>query len=152
MHEVVTARTIVAKRVLDAPRQLVWRAFTEPAQLACWWGPPGWSTDPAEVSMDVQPGGEFRVNSVSDEGERMPVVAVYREVAEPKRLVIEEPGDGNWHEGAVTEVTFTELGDDRTELVLRSTVRTTEEMARHAEGGMNASLDRLAELLAGSER
>jgi uncharacterized protein YndB with AHSA1/START domain len=152
MHEAVTAQAIVVKRVLAAPRELVWRAFTEPVQLASWWGPPGWSTDPAEVSMDVRPGGEFRVISTSDEGERMPVVAVYREVAEPGRLVMEEPADGSWHEGAVTEVTLTELADGRTELVLRSTIHTTEEMARNAEGGMNASVGRLAELVSGGGR
>jgi uncharacterized protein YndB with AHSA1/START domain len=104
------------------------------------------------VSMDVRPGGDFSVVSVSDEGERMPVVAVYREVAEPERLVMEESAEGNWHDGAVTEVTLTELGDGRTELELRSTIHTTEEMARHAEGGMKASVDRLAELLAGTGR
>jgi uncharacterized protein YndB with AHSA1/START domain len=152
MNEAVTARSIVVKRVLAAPRELVWRAFTEPGQLASWWGPPGWSTDPAEVSMDVRPGGEFSVVSLSDAGERMPVVAVYREVAEPERLVLEEPADGNWHEGAVTEVTFTELGDGRTELVLQSTIHTTDEMARHAEGGVKASVDRLAELVSGGRK
>jgi uncharacterized protein YndB with AHSA1/START domain len=152
MNEAVTARAIVVKRVLAAPRELVWRAFTEPGQLASWWGPPGWSTDPAEVSMDVRPGGEFSVVSLSDEGERMPVVAVYREVAEPDRLVLEEPAEGNWHEGAVTEVTFTELGDGRTELVLQTTINTTEEMARNAEAGVSASVNRLEEHLAGSVR
>jgi uncharacterized protein YndB with AHSA1/START domain len=152
MPEAATAREITVTRVLDAPRELVWSAFTEPGQLASWWGPPGWSTDPAEVTMDVRAGGEFSLTSVSDEGERMPVVAVYREVAEPERIVLEEPAESNWHEGAITEVTFTDLGDGRTELMLRTTVQTTGEMARHAEGGMNASVERLAELVAGGGR
>ena len=152
MPEAVTARVITVTRVLDAPRELVWSAFTEPGQLARWWGPPGWSTDPADVAMDVRPGGEFSITSVSDEGERMPVVAVYRAVAEPERIVMEEPAESNWHEGAITEVIFTDLGDGRTELVLRSTIRTSDEMIRQAEGGMNASVDRLAELVAGGGR
>jgi uncharacterized protein YndB with AHSA1/START domain len=152
MPDAATVRVITIRRVLDAPRELVWSAFTEPGQLANWWGPPGWSTDPGEVTMDVRPGGEFSVMSVSDGGERMPVVAVYREVAEPERLLMEEPAEGNWHEGAVTEVTFTDLGDRRTELVLRTTIHTSEEMARPAERGMNASVDRLAALVAGSAR
>jgi uncharacterized protein YndB with AHSA1/START domain len=152
MPEAVTAREITVKRVLDAPRELVWSAFTEPGQLASWWGPPGWSTDPAEVTMDVRPGGEFSITSVSDAGERMPVVAVYRAVAEPERIVMEEPAESNWHEGAITEVIFTDLGDGRTELVLRSTIHTTDEMIRQAEGGMNASVDRLAELVAAAGR
>jgi uncharacterized protein YndB with AHSA1/START domain len=138
--------------VLDAPRELVWSAWTDAGQLARWWGPPGWSTDPAEVMMDVRPGGELSLTSTSDQGERMPVVAVFREVEEPARLVMSEPAEGNWHEGALIEVTFTDLGAGRTELVLRSTIHTSEEMARHAEGGMEASLARLAELLTGGGR
>jgi uncharacterized protein YndB with AHSA1/START domain len=152
MPEAVTAREITVRRVLDAPRELVWNAWTDAGQLARWWGPPGWSTDPAEVTMDVRPGGELRLTSVSDQGERMPVVAVYREVDQPARLIMEEPSEGNWHEGALTEVTFTDLGDARTELVLRTTIHTSEEMARHAEGGMHASVARLAELVAGGGR
>jgi uncharacterized protein YndB with AHSA1/START domain len=152
MPEAVTAREITIRRVLDAPRKLVWSAWTEAGQLARWWGPPGWSTDPAEVMMDVRPGGELSLTSTSDQGERMPVVAVFREVEEPARLVMSEPAEGNWHEGALIEVTFTDLGAGRTELVLRSTIHTSEEMARHAEGGMEASLARLAELLTGGGR
>jgi uncharacterized protein YndB with AHSA1/START domain len=152
MPEAVTAREITIRRVLDAPRKLVWSAWTEAGQLARWWGPPGWSTDPAEVTMDVRPSGKLSLTSTSDQGERMPVAAVYREVEEPARLVLEEPSEGNWHEGALTEVTLTDLGDGRTELVLRTTIHTSEEMARHAEGGMKASVERLAELVAGAGR
>jgi uncharacterized protein YndB with AHSA1/START domain len=150
MTESVRAQEITVTRVLEAPRELVWRAFTEPDRLARWWGPPGWSTDPAEITIDLRPGGEFRLTSVSDEGERMPVAAVLREVSAPERLVMEEPAEGNWHEGAVTEVRLTELGDGRTELVLRSTIRTGAEMASHAEAGVEASVARLAALVEGA--
>jgi uncharacterized protein YndB with AHSA1/START domain len=149
MSEAVAAQEITVRRVLEAPRELVWKAFTEPGRLARWWGPPGWSTDPADVTMDVRPGGEFSLTSVSDEGERMPVAAVYREIVEPERLVMEEPSEGNWHDGSVTVVSLTDLGDGRTELVLTSTIQTTAEMARHAAGGVDASVGRLAELVAG---
>jgi uncharacterized protein YndB with AHSA1/START domain len=104
------------------------------------------------VTMDVRPGGEFSLTSVSAEGERMPVAAVYREIVEPERLVMEEPSEGNWHDGSVTVVSLTDLGDGRTELVLTSTIQTTAEMARHAEGGVNASVGRLAELVSGGGR
>jgi uncharacterized protein YndB with AHSA1/START domain len=152
MPDAVTAREITIRRVLHAPRELVWGAWTEASQLAAWWGPPGWSTDPAEVTMDVRPGGKLSVTSTSDRGERMPVLAFYREVDEGARLVLEEPAEGNWHEGAVVEVTFKDLGDGRTELVLRSTIHASEEMALRAERGMTASVDRLAEHLAGAGR
>jgi uncharacterized protein YndB with AHSA1/START domain len=149
MVEHATAQDIEIKRVYDAPRELVWRAWTEPEQLVCWWGPPGWSTALDTVTMEVRPGGAFRLTSVSDRGEEMPIAGVYREVVEPERIVLEEPSDENWHEGALTEVTFRDLGGGRTEVVLRTTLQTTDEMRKNAERGMRATLDRLAGHLGG---
>ena len=148
MTETATAREITITREYDAPRELVWRAWTEPDQLASWWGPRGWSTAADGVVMDVRPGGAFRVTSTGEDGGRMTVEGVYREVAEPERLVLEEDGAGAWHEGAVSEVTLTDLGDGRTRMDFRSTIRTTAEMASHAEAGLAATFDRLAEHLA----
>jgi uncharacterized protein YndB with AHSA1/START domain len=148
MTETATAREITITREYDAPRELVWRAWTEPDQLASWWGPRGWSTAADEVVMDVRPGGAFRVTSTGGEGERMTVEGVYREVAEPERLVLEEDGAGAWHEGAVSEVSLIDLGDGRTRMDFRATIRTTAEMASHAQAGLASSLDRLAEHLA----
>jgi uncharacterized protein YndB with AHSA1/START domain len=147
MTEAATAQEITITRVYDAPRDLLWRAWTEPTELVQWWGPSGWSTPIETVTMDVRPGGEFRLTSTSDEGEEMPVVGVYREVVEPERLVLEEPAEGSWHEGSVSTVTFTDVGGGRTEMVLQATINTTQEMGRHAEGGMRATLDRLADHL-----
>jgi uncharacterized protein YndB with AHSA1/START domain/predicted enzyme related to lactoylglutathione lyase len=147
MTEAMQPQQITVTRVLDAPREIVWRAFTEPERLARWWGPPGWSTDAADVTIDARPGGKFKVTSVSDDGQRMPVAGVYREVVRPERLVMEEPAEANWHDGAVTEVTLTDAGEGRTELVLRSTVHTSAEMARNAERGVEGSVGRLAALV-----
>jgi uncharacterized protein YndB with AHSA1/START domain len=144
MTEATTAQEITISRVYDAPRELVWRAWTEPEELVQWWGPKGWSTPIETVTMDVRPGGEFRLTSTSDQGEQMPVVGVYREVVEPERLVLEEPAEGSWHEGSMSAVTFADLGGGRTEMVLRATINTTEEMRRNAERGMHDTLDRLA--------
>ena len=149
MAEADEAREIVIARVFDAPRELVWREWTEPGRLAAWWGPRGWSTPPEEVEMDVRPGGAFRVTSVPDEGgPGMTTRGVYREVVEPERLVFEEAAAGAWHGGAVTVVTFADLGDGRTEVVLRATIRTTGEMRDAAAAGLSSALDRLAERLA----
>jgi uncharacterized protein YndB with AHSA1/START domain len=147
MTETATAQEIEIIRVYDAPRELVWRAWTEPEQLVCWWGPSGWSTPLETVTMEVRPGGAFRLTSVSDEGAEMPVVGVYREVVEPERLVLEEPPEHAWHEGSLSVVTFTDLGGGQTEVVLRATVQTTREMRQAAERGMRGTLDRLAEHL-----
>ena len=148
MTDTATAQEIEITRVYDAPRELVWSAWTEPEQLVQWWGPPGWSTPLETVTMDVRPGGDFRLTSVSDEGTEMPVVGVYREVVEPERLVLDEPAEGSWHEGAESAVTFTDLGDRRTEVVIRATIQTTDEMRQSAERGMRATFDRLGEHLA----
>jgi uncharacterized protein YndB with AHSA1/START domain len=148
MTETTTAHQIEITRVYDAPRELVWRAWTVPEELVQWWGPSGWSTPLETVTMEVRPGGTFRLTSISDEGAEMPVVGVYREVAEPERLVLEEPPEHAWHEGAVSTVSFTDLGEGRTEVALRATIQTTDEMRLNAERGMNGTLDRLAEHLA----
>lgn len=148
MTEAVTAHEVTIRRVLDAPREAVWKAWTEPAQLAAWWGPSGWSTPPENVALDVRPGGTLRITSVSDhDGSEMTAVGTFTEVAEPERLAFDEAPEDSWHEGATSSVTFADLGDGRTEMVLRSTIHTTDEMIVHAEAGMNGSVDRLAELL-----
>jgi uncharacterized protein YndB with AHSA1/START domain len=148
MTQAATAQEITIRRVFDAPRELVWKAWTEPDQLVEWWGPPGWSTALSTVTMEVRPGGDFRLTSVNEEGAEMPVVGVYREVVAPERLVLEEPAGDNWHEGAVSVLNLTDLGDGRTELVLQSTIQTTDEMRITAEAGVKASIDRLAGYLA----
>jgi uncharacterized protein YndB with AHSA1/START domain len=148
MSGAVTAHEVTITRVLEAPREAVWRAWTEPGQLAVWWGPAGWSTAPGGVAIDLRPGGVMRVTSVSDEdGSEMTTVGTFSEVVEPERLAFDEASEDSWHDGATSTVTFTDLGDGRTEMVLRSTIHTTDEMIVHAEAGMNGSVDRLAELL-----
>jgi uncharacterized protein YndB with AHSA1/START domain len=147
MTETTTAQEIEITRVYEAPRELVWRAWTEAEELVRWWGPPGWSTPLETVTMDVRPGGEFRLISLSDEGLEMPVVGVYREVVEPERLVLDEPAEQAWHEGAESVVTFTELGDGRTEVAIRATIQTTDEMRVNAERGMRETFDRLGDHL-----
>jgi uncharacterized protein YndB with AHSA1/START domain len=148
MTETATAQEIEITRVYDAPRELLWRAWTEPEELVQWWGPPGWSTPLETVTMEVRSGGDFRLTSVSDKGAEMPVVGVYREVVEPERLVLDEPAEHGWHEGAESVVTFTDLGGGRTEVVIRATIQTTDEMRANAEQGMKATFDRLGDHLA----
>jgi uncharacterized protein YndB with AHSA1/START domain len=149
MTEAVTAHEITVVRVLDAPREQVWKAWTEPQQLARWWGPREWRTPAENVTIDPRPGGTMRVTSVSDEdGAEMTTTGVFRELVEPERLVFEEASEDAWHEGAESVMTLEDLGDGRTEMVLRSTVYTTDELRVQAEAGMRTSLDRLAEVLA----
>jgi uncharacterized protein YndB with AHSA1/START domain len=147
MTEAATAHEITVRRVFDAPREAVWDAWTKPEQLAAWWGPRDWPTSPENVLIDLRVGGTMRVTSVSPEGSEMTTVGMLTEVVEPERLSFEEPSENAWHEGATSTVTFTDLGDGRTEMVLRSTIHTTADMIAQAEAGMNEGFDRLAELL-----
>jgi uncharacterized protein YndB with AHSA1/START domain len=148
MPETATAQVITITRILDAPRELVWKAWTEPEQLACWWGTRGWSTPPERITMDVRPGGSFRLTSVCDEdGRTMATEAVYLEVVEPERLSFSEAPREDCHEGAVGTVSLTELGDGRTEMVFHSTIQTTGELGGNAQTGLERAFDRLAEHL-----
>jgi uncharacterized protein YndB with AHSA1/START domain len=128
-------RRISITRVLDAPREEVWRAWTEPERIAQWWGKRGWSTPVSSVELDVRPGGVFRLNSINDDdGREMPLDTVYREVVEPERLVF-----------GTSSVTFTDLGDGRTEMRFEATVAA--DVADAAAGGLASAFDRMEELL-----
>jgi uncharacterized protein YndB with AHSA1/START domain len=128
--------------VFDAPRERVWRAWTEPAELARWWGKRGWTTPPESVTMDVRPGGEFSLLSVSDEdGREMRLDTTYHEIVEPERLRFGE-----------ATVTLIDLWDGRTEMVYRTTTEMTDEIRRRAAGGLASAFDRLAEQLSTYER
>jgi uncharacterized protein YndB with AHSA1/START domain len=132
-----SAREITITRVFDAPRELVWKAWTEPEQLSRWWGKRGWSTPVETITMDVRPGGAFRLTSIHDgDGREMSLDSVYEEVVEPERLVF-----------AHGSVTFTDLGDGRTEMIFNTTMHTTAAIRAAAEGGLASAFDRLAEQL-----
>jgi uncharacterized protein YndB with AHSA1/START domain/catechol 2,3-dioxygenase-like lactoylglutathione lyase family enzyme len=141
MTETRTVQEIRITRVYDAPRERVWRAWTEPAEIARWWGKRGWSTPPESVTIELRPGGAFRLNSINDaDGSELPLDAVYRELVEPERLVFGT-------EEHVGTVTFTDLGDGRTEMAFHTTMVASDELRARAEAGMRSAFDRLAESL-----
>lgn len=151
MTETTAAREITLTRVFEAPRELVWRAWTEPERLTHWWGRRGWTAPLETISMDVRPGGEFRLTSVrATDGAEMRQQGVYREVVAPERLVFAEGADAgaSGSEGTVTVVTFADLGDGRTEMILHATVHTTPEILDRMSAGMSSAFERLAETLA----
>jgi uncharacterized protein YndB with AHSA1/START domain len=89
---VITAsdREIVLTRTFDAPRELVWRAWTDPAQVVKWWGPFGFTT--TTESMDVRPGGQWQHTMHGPDGTEYPNTSVYVEVVQPERLVYRHGG------------------------------------------------------------
>lgn len=84
---------LVITRIFDAPREVVYRAFVDPDQLARWFGPVGWSVPRESVSVDARTGGHYRCTMVSDEDPalRSGVNATFTEVVENELLVGEEP-------------------------------------------------------------
>lgn len=99
--------TIVVTRTIDAPRELVWLAFTDPVHAGKWWGPNGFTT--TTTRMDVRPGGAWEFTMHGPDGRDWPNKITYREVEKPKRLVYVHGDDG---EDALfnTVVTFSEDG------------------------------------------
>lgn len=83
----LATRSIVTTRVFDAPRELVYRMWTEPAHLTKWWGPTGFSLTMEE--MDVRPGGQWRFVMHGPDGRDYSNHSVYLEVVPLERLVYE---------------------------------------------------------------
>jgi uncharacterized protein YndB with AHSA1/START domain len=145
--EGMTRRQQTYSRVFDAPRELVWKAWTEPEQLALWWGPSGISTPLESIEVDLRPGGVFRLMMVSDaDGTEFPTEMEFREVAEPERIVFAWEAQRGLGAGQVT-VTFRDLGD-KTEVTSHYDGYTTDEIAADAEVGWNQQLEKLSEALA----
>ena len=82
-----TARDVVLTRWFDAPVDRVWRAFTDPDELAQWYGPQGVSVDRDTVDVDPRPGGAWALTMVVGD-RRMPLSGTVTEVREPHLLVV----------------------------------------------------------------
>jgi len=144
-------RELALTRVFDAPRRLVFDAWTKPELLKRWLlGPGGWSLPVCDVDLKV--GGAFRFVWRHTKGKEMGMGGVYREVSPPERLVHTEKFDESWYPGeAVITVTFAEQAGKTT---VTTTILYESREARDAvlaspmEGGVAQSYDRLAELLA----
>lgn len=105
-------------RIFDAPRRLLWQAWTEEADAATWWHPRGISIKPGSVAVDARPGGRYAYTMVNDaDGSEYPTAGIYREVVEPERLVFTwaSPGDDDATAPVIT-VALRELDGDRTEM------------------------------------
>jgi uncharacterized protein YndB with AHSA1/START domain len=78
-------RVLEIERIFDAPRSLVFKAWTEPEHLVHWYGPRGFTLP--SCKLDLRPGGSWRSCMLSPEGREYWVKGVYREILEPERLV-----------------------------------------------------------------
>lgn len=141
-------REIVMTRVFDAPRDLVFKVMNDPAQLPHWWGPKRLAT--TVETMDVRPGGLWRVVQRDPDGNEYAFNGVYREVAPPERVVRTFEFEGMPGHLLIETVTFEER-EGRTKITSTALFESIEDrdgmLASDAESGASESMDRLAELL-----
>lgn len=147
-----SARELTLTRIIDAPRALVFRAWTDPKYMTQWWGPKNF-TNPV-CDMDVRPGGALRIVMRAPDGAEYPMTGVFREVVEPERPVftnIAVDAAGNHLLEGLTTVTFAEHAGKTKLTVETRAVAMVDYAARMLEGmeaGWTQSLDRLAALVA----
>ena len=125
-----------------APRELVWRCLTEPAELAQFWGPAGMSTPVDGIVVDLRPGGRFETLMVGEHGSHR-MVATFTEVLAPSRLCWVDPASG-----VETTGTLTALADGTTEVVIRQRHVPEAMRSPEAQAGFLSSLDKLEAHLA----
>lgn len=152
MTESATTKELVISRVFDAPRELVYRAFTDPDQLARWFGPVGYSVPRDSVESDARVGGHQRFVMVNDADPdlRSPVDATFTEVVENELLVGSEEWEGvpGLQDGGRMSLRLEFHDEDgKTRLVLRQGPYTAE-MEGMASAGWSSSFTKLDALLA----
>ena len=146
-----TDREIVIDRVVDAPRDVVWEAWTQREHLDRWWGPDGFTTTTHEI--DVRVGGVWRFIMHGPDGVDYKNRITYREITPPERLVYAHDDDGEGASGAfMSTVTFDDVGGT-TRVTLRALFSSKAERDRHVEEygaieGGKQTLGRLAEYVA----
>jgi uncharacterized protein YndB with AHSA1/START domain len=135
-------------RVFDAPRRLVFEAWTKPEHVPNWMlGPPGWTMPVCE--MDRRPGGAWHYVWRRSDGSEMEMRGEYREIVSPERLVSTESWGGEWPE-TINTVTLTEENGKTT---MTLTVLYPSKEARDAalktgmKDGVSESFNRLADYL-----
>ena len=130
--EAVSDREIVMTRMFDAPREIVWKAWTDPKQIKVWWGPRGFTTTTHE--KDVRPGGLWRFIMHGPDGTDYPNKIVYTELVKPERLVYDHGGDAG-------------ADDVQFQVTVRFAEACRKTKASGAVEGGNQTLDRLGEYL-----
>ncbi len=142
---------IVMSRVFDAPRPLVFKAWTDPRHISAWWGPHGFEN--TECAVDLRVGGTFRLQMRAPDGKLYPCQGTYREIVEPERIaylgVAEDshPCGAGLPPRALVTIDFTEQQDNKTLLTIHTRLESAAAKQAAAQGGYIAgwsdSLERL---------
>ena len=143
-----TAREeVVITRVFDAPREQVWRAWTEPDEVAAWFGPEHFDTPRDSVRIDLRVGGRYELTMVKPGGGEFPVGYEIAELVEPELLVLRSDPmpEAGMHEPTVTRV---ELQADGPKTRMTLSDGPYPAGPGHAEAGWRAAFDKLERLVA----
>jgi uncharacterized protein YndB with AHSA1/START domain len=146
-------RELVLERIFDAPREKVYRAWTEPKLLKQWFVPRPWTI--SGVTMDVRPGGSSFVVMRDPDGKDYPNHGVYLEVVENEKLVFTDAFTEAWQPSEkpfmTAIVTFEDAGEGKTRYTARARHWTVEDREAHEKMGFHEGwgqcADQLAELL-----
>lgn len=145
-------REIVLTRVIDAPRERVFAAWTDPRQLSAWFSPEGFSSETHEI--DIRPGGRWRFSYVAPDGRRYENRVVFQRIEAPRLIAFEHGADIEDDPARFqVTVTFDAQGNGKTVLTLRQLHPTAE--LRDTKIGFGAveigmtTLDKLERLLRG---
>lgn len=141
-------RVLVIERVFDAPRQLVFDAWTQSEHMAKWWGPRGFKS--TVLRNELRPGGAYRIHMLGPDGDHWNQ-GVYREVVPPERLVMvgswaDAQGNPTRPETTLTLI-FEELAG-KTKLTLHNAIFESTTARDMHNSGWSSALDCLAEYLA----
>jgi uncharacterized protein YndB with AHSA1/START domain len=140
----MTDQVLHVRRIFDAPRELVFRCMISPEHLTHFWGPTGTHTPQEQITVDARPGGVFATVMVNDsDGSSYPTSATYVEVSAPERLSWVEQ-----HSGMTVTATFTDLGEEGTQVDIEQRNVPAAMLAPEAQAGFRTSLDRFAAHLA----
>ena len=155
-----TGHELIITRIFDAPRLLVWKAWTEPEHFIRWWGPKNFSSP--FCGIDLRVGGRYLTSMRSPECQEFWTTGVYREIVPMERIVYTDsfadnkgnvvpashygmPGD-DWPLEMLVTVMFEEFGG-KTKMILRHSGIPSGEMREQTGTGWNESFDKLAKSL-----
>ena len=136
---------LVITRVYDAPRSLVFAAWSTAQHVMRWWGPSGFSVP--EATVDFRAGGVFDLCMRGPDGTDYWMRGAFREIVAPERIIFTSIIDAQARQEIATTVTFAEEGG-KTTITVRQTVPVNPFMARGQRQGWTESLERLAARLA----
>jgi uncharacterized protein YndB with AHSA1/START domain len=146
---VMAERTIEIEREFAAPRELVWKVWTDPDEVTKWWGPEHFTTPRDTIEIDLRPGGVCRMTMVGPDGEEYPSDGHFGIVEPPERLSFgEQTTDHPMIESGETTIEFIDLGENRTKVVVTARMICAEELIAMAQAGWGSQLDKLEALLA----